>query len=160
MNSVWNIRECRGADDDVCRQLASELNISTVGASLLVSRGITTAAEARAFIRPGEQPLHDPFLMRDMEQAEQRLSEAVGRGEKILIYGDYDVDGTTAVALVWRFLHKFYDNLLFYIPDRYTEGYGISFKGIDYAKWSMPGNAALTSSSAITTNPEPSYHVP
>ena len=134
LNSVWNIRKFSPSEAAFCRQLSETLHISEVGAGLLVARGITTEQEARSFIRPCEQPLHDPFLMRDMDVAEKRLTGAIENGEKILIYGDYDVDGTTAVALVWRFLHSFYSNILFYIPDRYTEGYGISFKGIDYAK--------------------------
>lgn len=113
--------------------LSSELRISPLSAGLLVSRGLTTAEAARSFIRPKLEKLHDPFLMKDMTEAEARLSEAIAGHQRILIYGDYDVDGTTAVSLVYTFLHSFYSNLDFYIPDRYTEGYGISFQGIDYA---------------------------
>ncbi len=134
MSNIWNIRQFSEEEENVRVQLSSELGISLVAAGLLLSRGVCNAEDAKAFIRPASQPIHDPFLMRDMDAAEARLSKAIESGEKILVYGDYDVDGTTAVALVWRFIHSFYNNLLFYIPDRYTEGYGISFRGIDYAK--------------------------
>jgi len=133
MQYTWNIRSLSAEEAELRDRLAHDLAISPVSASLLVVRGMKTAAEARAFIRPRLQELHDPFLMADMVEAECRLSEAIAGGEKILIYGDYDVDGTTAVSLVYRFLHSFYDKLDFYIPDRYTEGYGVSFQGIDYA---------------------------
>ena len=101
--------------------------------SLLVRRGITTPAEARRFFRPQLSELHDPFLMNDMQAAVDRLNDALGRKERILVYGDYDVDGCTAVALVYKFLAQFYSNIDFYIPDRYDEGYGISRKGVDFA---------------------------
>lgn len=101
---------------------------------LLVQRGVTSAETARQFLRPQlSASLHDPFLMKDMDRAVARLNEAVGSRQRILIYGDYDVDGTTSVALVYRFLRSFYSNLDYYIPDRYDDGYGISEKGIDYA---------------------------
>jgi len=115
------------------KTLAEELNISPVLAQLLVQRGITTFEEARVFFRPDLSQLHDPFLMADMDKAVARLSEAMELNQKILIYGDYDVDGTTSVSLVYKFLKKYYSNLDYYIPDRYNEGYGISYQGIDFA---------------------------
>lgn len=122
--------------DDELKQiktLAEELNISPVLAQLLVQRGINTFEEARVFFRPDLSQLHDPFLMADMDKAVARLSEAMELNQKILIYGDYDVDGTTSVSLVYKFLKQFYSNIDFYIPDRYSEGYGISYQGIDFA---------------------------
>jgi len=114
--------------------LAAGLGISPVLANLLVQRGIDTVEEARRFFNPQLSGLHDPFLMKDMDRAVGRIERAVRDGEKIMVYGDYDVDGTTAVALVYKFLRKIgHKNLSFYIPDRYTEGYGISIKGIDHA---------------------------
>jgi single-stranded-DNA-specific exonuclease len=113
--------------------LASQLNISKTLANLLVRRGITTFDQARLFFRPSVTDLHDPFLMKDMDKAIDRLDLAIANNEKILVYGDYDVDGTTAVALVYSFLHKFYDNVDFYLPDRYKEGYGVSEAGIQFA---------------------------
>ena len=114
--------------------LSASLDISKVLANLLVQRGIGTAEEAKKFFNPSLEDLHDPFLMKDMDRAVERVVTAVEKRETIMIYGDYDVDGTTAVALVYGFLrHIGHDELLFYIPDRYTEGYGISSKGIDHA---------------------------
>lgn len=113
--------------------LMSELGIDRVLASLLVQRGIKTFEEARSFFRPSLDMLHDPFLMADMDKAVERIERAISNGEHILIYGDYDVDGTTAVSLVYSFLRKRYPNVGYYIPDRYDEGYGISYKGIEYA---------------------------
>lgn len=113
--------------------LAKELGISPILGRLLVERGIATAAEARTFFRPQLPDLHDPFLMNDMKVAVERLNKAMGKKERILIYGDYDVDGTTAVALVYKFIQQFYSNIDYYIPDRYNEGYGVSIKGVDYA---------------------------
>ena len=113
--------------------LALELNIDRTLAELLVQRGVNTFDQAKAFFRPALSDLHDPFLMKDMSQAIDRIEHAIRENQKILVYGDYDVDGTTAVALVYTFLHKFFDKLDFYIPDRYTEGYGISFQAIDFA---------------------------
>ncbi len=115
------------------RELAKALNIDTHLAGLLVQRGIDAFAKARSYFRPSLDELHDPFLMKDMDKAVARIQQAVGNGENILVYGDYDVDGTTSVALVSTFLQSFYDRVSTYIPDRYDEGYGISFKGIDYA---------------------------
>ncbi len=130
----WNIRTLTEEEQSLCRTLSRELNISPVSARLLVDRNIRTAAEARAFIRPSLSSLHDPFCMRDMDKAVARLRTAIDRHERIMVYGDYDVDGTTAVALMYSFLRTLTDNLSFYIPDRYREGYGISFQGIDTAK--------------------------
>lgn len=115
------------------KQLAEELNISPVLSQLLVQRGISSFEEARVFFRPDLSQLHDPFLMADMDKAVKRLSDAMQMNEKILVYGDYDVDGTTSVSLVYKFLNRYYNNLDFYIPDRYSEGYGVSYQGIDYA---------------------------
>jgi len=131
MEKRWVIKE--SGDRELVKNLAVELNIDRNLAELLVQRGITTFDEARAFFRPSLSDLHDPFLMKDMSVAIDRIETAINEKQKILIYGDYDVDGTTAVALVYTFLHKFYDQLDFYIPDRYSEGYGISFKAIDFA---------------------------
>lgn len=107
--------------------------MSPILCSLLVKRGITTAAEAKSFFRPRLSGLHSPFLMKDMDIAVARLNRALGRKERILVYGDYDVDGTTAVALVYRFLQQFSSNIDYYIPDRNEDGYGISKRGVDYA---------------------------
>ena len=127
----WRIREA--ADPATVAQLSAELGIDPVLSSLLVHRGIRTFEEARLFFRPSLEFLHDPFLMKDMDKAVERISKAISAGEKILIYGDYDVDGTTAVSLVYSFLRKITVNIDFYIPDRYDEGYGVSAKGIDWA---------------------------
>ncbi len=116
------------------RQLAQELGVDPVLANLLVQRGITSFEGARKFFRPDLSMLHDPFLMKDMDAAVERLHKAIEKGEKILIYGDYDVDGTTAVALVYLFIKKhLHGEVDYYIPDRYNEGYGVSYKGIDWA---------------------------
>ena len=120
------------AGETVAR-LSSELGIDPVLARLLVQRGIGSFQEARAFFRPSLDNLHDPFLMKDMDKAVDRVGAAVKSGEKILVYGDYDVDGTTAVSLVYSFLRKLTRNVDFYVPDRYDEGYGVSYKGIDWA---------------------------
>jgi len=109
------------------------LGIDSVLSSLLVQRGITTYEDAKSFFRPQFESLHNPFLMQDMDKAVERVLQAISNKEKILVYGDYDVDGTTAVALVYSFLHEHYGNVDYYIPDRYQEGYGVSNKGIDFA---------------------------
>ncbi|MFC2080786.1 single-stranded-DNA-specific exonuclease RecJ [Bacteroidota bacterium] len=114
--------------------LASELGITKPLATLLIQRGYKTFEEARSFFRPQLSDLNDPFLMKDMDVAVSRIQNALENKEKILIYGDYDVDGTTSVALVYIFLKSIYDSIDFYIPDRYHEGYGVSQKGIDYAR--------------------------
>lgn len=123
----------RQGDENIVQKLSEELSIDLNLSNLLVQRGIQSFDEARSYFRPRIEDLHDPFLMKDMEKAIDRVSKAVSENEKILVYGDYDVDGTTAVALVFTFLKRLYGNVDFYIPDRDTEGYGISYQGIDYA---------------------------
>lgn len=131
MEKKWVIKE-RG-DSGTVRQLAGALGVSDSLANLMVQRGINTPDEARAFFNPSLQYLHDPFMMKDMNIAVDRLSTAIKKNEKILVYGDYDVDGTTAVALVYSFIREHTSNVEYYIPDRYKEGYGVSFQGIDFA---------------------------
>ncbi|MGJ1507550.1 MULTISPECIES: single-stranded-DNA-specific exonuclease RecJ [Sphingobacterium] len=131
MQKRWVLKS--KTDVKITNKLREELNINTVLAELLVSRGVETFDESKQFFRPQLSDLHDPFLMRDMEKAITRIIQAIGNKEKILIYGDYDVDGTTAVAVVYSFFREFHSQLEFYIPDRYAEGYGISTQGIDYA---------------------------
>ena len=133
MNYKWTYDELTPEESARAALLAQEVAIHPALGSLLVRRGITTPAEARRFFRPQLSELHDPFLMNDMQAAVDRLNDALGRKERILVYGDYDVDGCTAVALVYKFLAQFYSNIDFYIPDRYDEGYGISRKGVDFA---------------------------
>ncbi len=120
-------------DNEVVEQLSQSLSINKNLLKLLVQRRVTTYDDARTFFRPKLENLHDPFLMKDMDKAVDRVLLAMDKGEKILIYGDYDVDGTTAVSLVYSFLKDIYKKMGFYIPDRYSEGYGVSYKGIDYA---------------------------
>lgn len=121
-------------EEELCRKtLAQQLSISGTLANLLVQRGIRTYDQAKAFFRPEVGLLHDPFLLNDMDKAVERLNRALQQDEKILVYGDYDVDGTTAVALVYKFLQNFSTNIDYYIPDRNDEGYGVSYKGIDFA---------------------------
>ena len=135
MDYRWHIRQLTASEAQIQQQLESELNISSATARMLVVRGILTADAARDFVRPSLDKLHDPFLMKDMDFAVERLHRALTQGEKILIYGDYDVDGTTAVAVMYRFLSSIGNReaIDYYIPDRYTEGYGVSAQGIDYA---------------------------
>ena len=133
METIWNIRQLTEAEGQLTEKLAKDLNIDFMSARMLTVRGIKSAEEARKYIRPSLDELNDPFLMRDMDKAVERLRKALDSNERILVYGDYDVDGTTAVALMYTFLKKLTDNVDFYIPDRYTEGYGISFKGVDFA---------------------------
>jgi len=121
-------------NSETIHKLAGDLNIHPILAQLLVQRGVNTYDEAKHFFRPSLSDLHDPFLMKDMDKAVERISNAILNKEKILVYGDYDVDGTTAVSLVYTFLNNQYVNVEYYIPDRYKEGYGISLQGIDYAK--------------------------
>lgn len=130
MQKRWVVKQ---ADSEKVNALQLALKISPVVCNLLVQRGIETFEQAKAFFRPSLDDLHDPFLMKDMDHAINRITMAIANNEKILIYGDYDVDGTTAVATVYSFFKEFYSNLEYYIPNRYTEGYGISTKGIDYA---------------------------
>lgn len=115
------------------KKLRDELGVNAVIVELLLNRGIETYQDAKHFFRPSFDLLHDPFLMKDMDKAISRIEKAIGNKEKILIYGDYDVDGTTAVSVVYSFFRDFHSGLEFYIPDRYLEGYGISTMGIDYA---------------------------
>ena len=130
----WEYQTPTHNDIEEANKLAKDINISPVLAQLLVNRGINSATEAKKFFHPQLNELHDPFLMNDMDVAVDRLNDAMGRKERIMVYGDYDVDGCTAVALVYKFLQQFYSNIEYYIPDRYEEGYGISRKGIDHAK--------------------------
>ncbi|MCC6182713.1 MAG: single-stranded-DNA-specific exonuclease RecJ [Bacteroidia bacterium] len=132
MQKKWNIHTVK--DPSVVSQLQSALNVSTSIATLLALRGITNFDEAKTFFRPSLEMLQNPFLMKGMDKAIHRINEAIEKKQKVLIYGDYDVDGTTAVALVYSFFKKYIQDIEFYIPDRYAEGYGISFQSIDYAK--------------------------
>ena len=127
----WNIKA--PANPETASRLATELGIDRVLADLLVQRGVETFEQARVFLRPSLEYLHDPFLMKDMDKAVERVHEAVVSGQRILVYGDYDVDGTTAVAQMYSFLQNFTNQLSFYIPDRYDEGYGLSYKALDWA---------------------------
>ena len=131
METKWNIQK---SDESVVHNLVSELGVNKIVAHLLVLRGITTFDASKTFFRPQISDLHSPFLMKGMGKAVDRIELALKKGEKILIYGDYDVDGTTSVAMMYNFLSRFTDKIAYYIPDRYDEGYGISFKGIDYAQ--------------------------
>ena len=120
-------------EEEKINELATALQVSKTIATLLLQRGISSFEEARQFFRPSLNDLHDPYLMKDMDKAVARLEQAIANEENILIFGDYDVDGTTAVSLVSGYLKSFYPNVATYIPDRYDEGYGVSFKGIDFA---------------------------
>jgi len=131
MNLRW-VRKPQ-ADQESVKSLSKELNIHPVLAQMLIQRGHDTFEKAKVFFRPSLDMLHDPFLMKDMDLAVERINTAMAKGEKILVFGDYDVDGTTAVALVYTYLHKIHRQIDFYIPDRYAEGYGVSTKGIDWA---------------------------
>jgi single-stranded-DNA-specific exonuclease len=131
MEKRWVVKSVN--DNTIVDKLTQSLNIDPILACLLEQRGVFTFSEAKDFFRPTLDCLHDPFLIKDMDKAIKRIEDAISLGEKILIYGDYDVDGTTAVALVYSFLKEFYDNVEFYIPDREKEGYGISDVSINYA---------------------------
>ncbi len=131
METLWNIQNL---DTKQVKQLAEELGVNEIVAHLLVLRGITNYEDAKKFFRPQISHLHNPFLMKGMQNAVDRIELALKKGEKILIYGDYDVDGTTSVSMMFCFLSRFTDKIGYYIPDRYDEGYGISFKGIDFAQ--------------------------
>ena len=133
MTYQWNIRRLTAQEEALQQQLQRELHISSAAARMLVVRNIQSAEEAREFIRPSLDKLHNPFLMKDMDKAVERLHQALTQDENILIYGDYDVDGTTAVAVMYRFLSSLTSRLDYYIPDRHNEGYGVSQQGIDYA---------------------------
>ena len=134
MKSKWNYQPPTPERLQQAKELAEKLSTSSVMASLLIERGIRTESAAKRFLRPLLSELIDPFLMNDMDVAVDRLNDAMGRKERIMVYGDYDVDGCTAVALVYRFLQQFYSNIEYYIPSRYEEGYGISQKGLDHAQ--------------------------
>jgi len=131
MDKKWIILE--KGDAAIVEKLSSDLSVPNSLASLMAQRGIKTAVDAKIFFNPSLESLHDPFLMKDMNIAVDRISTAIKKNEKILVYGDYDVDGTTAVALMYSFLKEQYHNVNYYIPDRYKEGYGISYEGLDYA---------------------------
>ena len=131
MQKLWKLKE--QADINDIKQLSAALNVDMAIANLLVQRGIKTFAAAKTFFRPKLSDLHDPFLMKDMDKAVDRLEKAIQQNEKIMVYGDYDVDGTTSVALMYTFLSKRVSQIEYYVPDRYMEGYGISRIGIDYA---------------------------
>ena len=133
METKWILHQ--SVDKQQVAEIVKVLNIDENLATLLVQRGITNYEEAKTFFRPSLSQLHDPFLMKDMDKAVERVMRAISEGEKVLVYGDYDVDGTTAVAVVYSYLKPFFKKkkIEFYIPDRYEEGYGISIKGIDYA---------------------------
>jgi len=131
MEKIWELK--KQGDPNEIKHLSAALNVNMTIARLLVQRGITTFNEAKAFFRPRLSDLHDPFLMKDMDKAVARLEQAIAKQEKVLVYGDYDVDGTTSVALMYTFLKPRLEHIEYYIPDRYSEGYGISPKSIDYA---------------------------
>ena len=133
MTYKWNYLPISTEQTEASRQLAQDLGISPILGRLLIERGITDVPSAKKFFRPQLPDLIDPFLMKDMDVAVDRLNKALGKKERILVYGDYDVDGTTAVSLVYKFIQEYYSNIDYYIPDRYEEGYGVSFKGVDYA---------------------------
>ena len=133
MHFKWNYEPPTSDRTAAAKELAEKIGMSPILADLLIQRGIKTESAAKRFFRPMLNELIDPFLMNDMDVAVDRLNDAMGRKERIMVYGDYDVDGCTAVALVYKFLQQFYSNIEYYIPDRYEEGYGISKKGLDYA---------------------------
>ncbi len=133
MQFKWNYEPPTSERLQAAKELAEKIGMSPILAGLLIQRGIKTESAAKRFFRPMLNELIDPFLMNDMDVAVDRLNDAMGRKERIMVYGDYDVDGCTAVALVYKFLQQFYSNMEYYIPDRYEEGYGVSIKGIDYA---------------------------
>ena len=133
MNHTWKYQPPTPEAQEAAKTLADEAGIHPLLGQLLLRRGITTARDAKKFFHPQLTDLHDPFLMKDMDKAVDRLNEAMGMKEKILVYGDYDVDGCTAVTLVYKFLYRFYSNIDYFIPDRYEDGYGVSYKSIDRA---------------------------
>ncbi|MDB0037764.1 DHH family phosphoesterase, partial [bacterium] len=132
MQKRWFVRAPQ--DSTIVEEFRSELKVDAVVAELLLQRGIDTYKKAEAFFRPKLEHLHDPFLMKDMDAAVERLIVAIDKQEKVMLYGDYDVDGTTAVTLLYNTLKDHIENLEYYIPDRYSEGYGVSKAGISYAK--------------------------
>lgn len=134
MNLRWEIGQTSVQQEAQAVGLAEKMNISPILSKLLIKRGITTESAAKRFFRPQLGDLLNPFLLKDMDIAVDRLNDAIGHKERIMVYGDYDVDGCTAVALTYKFIQQFYSNIDYYIPDRYDEGYGLSKKGVDYAK--------------------------
>ncbi|MEG1267208.1 MAG: DHH family phosphoesterase, partial [Myroides sp.] len=128
----WSLKQ--NPDSQIIQHLKTTLNVSPLVANLLVQRGITTFNQAKKFFRPELEDLYNPYLMKDMDKAVARIEKAIAANERILVFGDYDVDGTTAVALMSSYLKSFYPDVDTYIPDRYAEGYGISNQGIDYAE--------------------------
>ena len=134
MHFKWNYVPPTPEEKKTAEALGAKMSISPILAQILVRRGITTEPAAKRYFRPQLGDLINPFLMKDMDVAVDRLNDAMGRKERILVYGDYDVDGCTAVALVYKFLQQFYSNVDYYIPDRYDEGYGVSRKGLEYAQ--------------------------
>ena len=134
MNYKWNYQPPTEQETLKADTLSQETGINPKLCQLLISRGVSTSEDVKRFFRPSLTDLHDPFLMDGMAIAVDRINQALGRKERILVYGDYDVDGTTAVALVYRFLQQFTTNIDYYIPNRYNDGYGVSIKGVDYAK--------------------------
>ena len=133
MHFKWNYEPPTPEQKQAAAELGTKLGISPILAGILIRRNITTESAAKRFFRPQLNDLINPFLMKDMDLAVDRLNDAMGRKERIMVYGDYDVDGCTAVALVYKFLQQFYSNIEYYIPNRYDEGYGVSIKGIDAA---------------------------
>ncbi len=134
MNYKWNYQPPTEQEILKADTLSQETGVNPKLCQLLISRGVSTSEDVKRFFRPSLTDLHDPFLMDGMAIAVDRINQALGRKERILVYGDYDVDGTTAVALVYRFLQQFTTNIDYYIPNRYNDGYGVSIKGVDYAK--------------------------
>ena len=132
LNYTWEIKP--QPSEEAVTSLSEAINISPVLASILVQRGVQTFEQAKTYFRPELSDLHDPFFMKDLDKAVNRISEAIQNGDKILVYGDYDVDGSTSVALFYGFFRKYTEQLDYYIPDRYSEGYGVSSQGIEYAK--------------------------
>ena len=133
MTSKWNYLPLTSEEQKSELELAKRYDKVPPVSELLAQRGIRSVEEAEKFFHPSLRDLHDPFLMPDMDKAVKRLNKAMGKKERIMVFGDYDVDGTTAVALVYRYLQQFYSNIEYYIPTRYDEGYGISRRTIEYA---------------------------
>ena len=133
MTPKWNYQPLTPQEKEKAEAMLSECGGVPVVAELLIRRGVETPEQAKSFLAPAISDLCDPFLMNDMDKAVNRLNKAMGSKERIMVYGDYDVDGTTAVALVYKYLLNYYSNIEYYIPTRYEEGYGISKKSIEYA---------------------------
>lgn len=133
MHFKWKYDPPTQQDIQQANELGEKLNMNPILAGLLIKRGITTESAAKRFFRPQLSDLINPFLMKDMDVAVDRLNDAMGRKERVMVYGDYDVDGCTAVALVYKFLQQFYSNIDYYIPNRYDEGYGVSKKAMEFA---------------------------